>query len=57
MVRSSGFCAARARLIKNNQLQVVMFPVEADISMAFLTQRKGKKPVFTSDGNSFPYRC
>jgi hypothetical protein len=57
MVRSSGFCAARARLIKNNQLQIVMFPVEADISMAFLAQRKGKKPVFTSDGNSFPYRC
>jgi hypothetical protein len=57
MVRSADFCAARAHLIKNNQLQKVTFAVKADISMPFLVQCKGKKPVFTSDGNSFPYRC
>jgi hypothetical protein len=57
MVRYAGFCTARAHLIKNNQLQKVMFAVKADISMPFLVQCKGKKPVFTSDGNSFPYRC
>jgi hypothetical protein len=57
MVRSVGFCTACAHLIKNNQLQKVMFAVKAVISMAFLVQCKGKKPVFTSDGKNFPYRC
>jgi hypothetical protein len=57
MVRPAYFCAACARLIKNSQPQIVMFAIEAKISMGFQAQFKGKNSAFTSAGNSFPYRC